>query len=179
MRIGSNGCEKNLNFLPDLIVIIRGGEMGDSLRNVVLTDFIRKNFSVNNVLVVADGKAELARKLANKEYRVRVIEAKPRFEGRKHPLITYQKGWFDEDSEVKEELIVGMHPDHATIEIILAANKNNLPFVIVPCCILGRKEIVNGVNGFQGWVKVLKRLAGECRETTLKFSGKNLVLYRR
>ena len=55
--------------------------MGDSKRNVVFCDFIRRRFpKAKSVLVVADGKGELARKLANKGFKVRVVENKPRFE---------------------------------------------------------------------------------------------------
>ena len=156
--------------------------MGYKLRHQRLTNFIKDNFSLSkypSIACVADGKAEMSYLLAQCGYQVRAIDTRRHFAKNRKTCFTYHREYFNENSKVEESLLVGMHPDHATIEIILAANKNNLPFVIVPCCILGRKEIVNGVNGFNGWIKVLKRLAGDCSETILKFSGKNLVLYRR
>ena len=59
--------------------------MGDANRNVEFARFIVRQFPrARTVLVVADGKGELSRKLANRGLRVRVIEARPRFSGRAH-----------------------------------------------------------------------------------------------
>lgn len=151
--------------------------MGDERRNDVFALFIKRQFPrAKIILVVADGKGILARKLANKGFQCFVIENKPRFEGNKHPNITYKKGWFTRDSEVEADVIVGMHPDEATSEIIRAAIKNNKPFAVVPCCIKGKDS--NGINGFQNWLKKLEFLAGSCRKTQLPISGKNIVLYK-
>ena len=95
--------------------------MGDARRHRMFAGFINKTYpSVQTVLIVAGGKGRIARLLARKGVRVRVIEAEPRYSGKPDPLITYEKGLFDRNSSVTEELIVGMHPDHATAEIIVA-----------------------------------------------------------
>ncbi len=153
--------------------------MGDTRRHEIFTRFISKTFPwAHEVLIIADGKAQIARKLADRDIRVRVIEADPRYAGQPHPLVTYEEAWFDRDTPVHEQLIIGMHPDEATAEIILAANKNRIPFAVVPCCVLGREA--EGVrNNFFAWVKKLKSLAEECHEKELNIDGKNLVLYRR
>jgi len=133
---------------------------------------------VGEVLVVADGKAQIARKLADRGIRTRIIEADPRYAGDPHPLVTCEEGWFDRDTPVREQLIIGMHPDEATAEIILAANKHQIPFAVVPCCVLGPEA--EGVRrNFFAWIKKLKELAGECQEKEINIDGKNLVLYRR
>ena len=88
--------------------------------------------------VIADGKAQTARLLAARGVRVRVIEAEPRYAGESHPLITYEEGWFDRTTPVTEDIILGMHPDEATAEIILAANENGKPFAVV-CWVAKRR----------------------------------------
>lgn len=153
--------------------------MGDSRRNKLFATFIVKQFSkVKTVLVIADGKGELARKLANKGLQVRVIENKPRFEGRGHNGITYRKGWFDRNCVFDEDLIVGMHPDEATAEILLAGEKNRKSWAIVPCCVKGTEA--KNIDGYRNWMRKLKQLCrNACQEYTLKISGKNIVLFRK
>ena len=64
--------------------------MGDIRRHETFTRFINKTFPrVKEVLIIADGKAQIARKLADRGIRVRVIEADSRYAGQPHPLITY------------------------------------------------------------------------------------------
>ena len=156
--------------------------MGDSARNEVFASFVKRNWpKVERVLVVADGRGELARKLANKGFRVRIIEAQPRFVGRLHTRIEYEKGWFTRDTPVPEELIVGMHPDDATGEIVLAARNNGLPWAVVPCCIRGPEA--NGVDGYTAWLKKLMALdrteGEEPLQTQLPMTGKSIVLWRK
>jgi hypothetical protein len=152
--------------------------MGDTHRNEVFCSFILKQYPrIKSVLCVADGKAELARCFANKGIEATVIENSPRMEGRKHPLIHYRKGWFTRHHHVTEDIVVGMHPDEATGEILLAGEKSNRPWAIVPCCTKG--ELASGVHGYEDWLKRLKGFCGHnCREQVLKISGKNRVLYK-
>ena len=153
--------------------------MGDERRNVEFARFIVKQFpKAKSVLVVADGKGELARKLANKGLSVRVVENKPRFEGRKHTLISYKKGWFNAGWQIEEDVVVAMHPDEATGEILAAANAQGKPFAVVPCCAVGKFS--KNINRRRGgdWIKRLKGLF-PCSEATLRISGRNTVLYRR
>ena len=152
--------------------------MGDSNRNVQFAQFIIKQFpKANSILVVADGKGELARKLANKGKTVRIIENKPRWEGRLHKNVTYQKGFFTAGQEIKEDLIIGMHPDEATGEILLAAKEQNKNFAVVPCCAVGRfSEKMNKTDYIQ-WMKKLKSLF-HCKSYDLHIQGRNTVLYQ-
>lgn len=151
--------------------------MGDTQRNIQLASFIVKRFpKVKTILVIADGKGELSRKLANKGFIVRVIEAKPRWEGKPHKNVTYQKGWFSAETEIKEDIIIGMHPDEATGEILLAAKQQGKPFAVVPCCAVGRYSENMNQAGYKQWIKKLKEIF-KCQEWDLHISGRSTVLF--
>ena len=114
--------------------------MGDTRRHRTFVRFVNRTYPrMTSALVVADGKGRLARLLSEHGVRVRVIEADGRYVGEPDPLIQYEEGWFERSTPVYEDVILGMHPDEATAEIILAANKNKKPFAVVPCCVLGRE----------------------------------------
>ena len=151
--------------------------MGDERRGETFARFIVRQWKrIETVLVVADGKGQVARKLANKGLHCRVVEASPRLAGNEHPRIVYQQGWFTETSEVKEDLVVGMHPDEATAEIILAAIRNDKPWAVVPCCVKGR-HAKNVKNNFTAWIDFLSRIGSPCRTANLPISGRNIILY--
>lgn len=165
-------------------VIFVRKKMGDERRGPVFALFIKKNFKADNILVVADGKGQVSRSLANKGFDCTVIEAKPRFEGRDHKHIVYKRGVFDGDlynSGAKAyDVIVGMHPDEATGEILRYAGRAKIPFAIVPCCIKGRDSA--GINNYTGWLKRLKSIVISTHyvfEAQLKMNGKNICLYGR
>jgi hypothetical protein len=152
--------------------------MGDERRNVEFAKFICKQFpKAKSVLVVADGKGELSRKLANKGMAVRAIENSPRFEERGHPNIKYTKGWFAAEMKIEEDLIVAMHPDEATGEVMLAATNQNKPFAVVPCCRLGRFS--ENVGSYPEWIARLKGIFPKCKEFSLRINGRSIVLYAR
>lgn len=150
--------------------------MGDSNRHLEFARFIEKRFpKAERVLVVADGKGELGRKLANRGHSVHIVEAKPRFKGNLHPKITYEAGWFTEETPIEADLVVGMHPDEATSSIILAAKKQKKPWAVVPCCVVGPYS--NGIGLYTRWLNKLGKLAESFYSFNLKISGKNTVLY--
>ncbi|MHA2279978.1 MAG: hypothetical protein ACXAC5_03755 [Promethearchaeota archaeon] len=153
--------------------------MGDSKRNYVFAQFIFRNFppkKFKSVLVVADGKGYLA-VLLSKKYRVRVIEAYPR-QDILRKKVRYEKGWFSSTTTIEEDFVVGMHPDDATGDIIVAAEKNGKRWSIVPCCVKGIHA--HGVGNFSNWIKKLKGLSKrEVGITLLPISGKNTVLWSR
>lgn len=153
--------------------------MGDARRNKAFAGFIKRNYpNVKTVLVVADGLGELSACLMAEGFAVRTVEAKMRDRRKRAKEVTFIRGWFTRDDKIKEDLIVAMHPDEATAEVVIAAQKNKIPFAVVPCCILGPEA--RGVRGFDSWVKKLTFLSGgSCRVANLPISGQNLVLYRR
>ncbi len=154
--------------------------MGDSRRHSLFAGFIKKQFpKVKIILCIADGKGILSRKLANKGFKVFVIENKPRFEGRKHPNITYKKGWFCEKLKIDADLIIGMHPDEATLSIVRWAHKNKKPFAVVPCCIKGDPMDIFGIGKFEQWICKIKSITNQCLEYQLKMQGKNTIVFKR
>lgn len=155
--------------------------MGDDRRGDIFARWIVKNFpKAKSILDVAGGKGQVARSLANKKRQVHVVDAYPRFAGRKHPLITYQAGWFDEDTHIptKIDLVVGMHPDEATGEIIRYAAKHRLPFAVVPCCTKGRDAA--NIGKYEVWIKHLHHMARSSSYDVvvwmLHMNGRNLVI---
>lgn len=149
--------------------------MGAYNRNIEFAKFIKQHFpKATSCLVVADGKGELATLLSSK-YHVRVVENKPRQETYRK-RVKYTKGWFDRSQPINEDIVVGMHPDEATAEIIVGAEGHGKKWAVVPCCLKGPDAY--GIRGFQNWVAKLKSLSkGDVLETTLPFEGKNTVLW--
>lgn len=154
--------------------------MGDAKRNTAFSRFVKTHFPrIREILCIADGKCRLANKLALLGYQVRVIEANPRAKHVRDGVI-YQEGWFTRDSQVSEKLIIGMHPDEATSEIILAAEKNNASWAIVPCCIKGPEA--HWRYNFEDWLRTLRHLSrkpGAVQREKLPMGGKNTVLWRK
>lgn len=149
------------------------GIMGDTNRNISFAAFIVKQFpNVKSVLVVADGEGELSKEIANYGLAVRVIEAKPRMK-KSHVNVKYTKGWFTSDTKIDEDLIVGMHPDEATGEILLGAKKQNKSYAVVPCCSVGR--YAENIE-YTDWIKKLVGIF-RCEQYHLNIKGRNIVLY--
>lgn len=152
--------------------------MGDKNRNIEFSKFIRKQFpKIKSVLVVADGEGELAKYLANSGFTVRVIESNPRWKGNLPSNLQYVKGWFNSDWDIEEDLVVGMHPDEATGEILFAAKQQNKPYAVVPCCSVGKYSGKKKID-YRDWINKLTSIFG-CQQYSLKISGKNMVLYNR
>lgn len=157
--------------------------MGASNRSLEFAKFLRRNFPcAKKVIVVADGKGDLSAELASLDFSILAIEAKPRFSlsipKKLRDKIEYKKSWFlwDKFEKGDENLIVGMHPDEATSEIVRYGTIHQIPWAVVPCCVLGRDA--NDVSKFSDWIEKLKRLAGwYCSEAILPITGKNLVVY--
>lgn len=152
--------------------------MGARCRNQVFAKFITKNFpKTKSILVVADGKGELAVALHSKGYKVRVVETKPRYQGPRPRPFKYERGVFTPNTKIVEDLVVGMHPDEATAPIIMAARKQGKPWAVVPCCMVG--PMSDGVGSIKQWCKRLKILDQNTQEAALAFGGRNIVLYKR
>ena len=73
-------------------------------------------------------------------------------------------------------LIIGMHPDQATEDIVDVAIRHQKPFAIVPCCVFPK----NGQSmPLDKWYEHLKQKTPCMEETFLNFQGRNQVLYVR
>ena len=129
--------------------------MGDLNRGIVVTDFVVKQFpSIKTILSVADGNLILAKELC-KLYKVIVYDPNIRNNNKalKRKIKVIGKP-FSADTEVKCDLIIGLHPDGATKEIVGFALRTDTPAVIVPCC--NDKEWVTKELNRAGYVKFLK-----------------------
>jgi len=159
--------------------------MGDRRRNKIFAKFIRTQFpKAQSILVVADGNGELSCLLANLGYEVVMFEPKPR-NLKKSQRVKRVKAYFTAETPISQDLVVGMHPDESTIEIIMGAKQNEKPFAVVPCCIKvleGRESYVKGFpHNRKGWVTRLRSLYGMGMTETydLKMRGANTVVYAR
>ena len=84
-------------------------------------------------------------------------------------------------------LVVGMHPDEATDDIVFLALQHNLPFAVVPCCVFpslfAHRRLASGasVNTTPELLQYLKETAAkqgvQTAVTSLPFKGSNTVLY--
>ena len=151
--------------------------MGDIKRNLLMSTLIVKQFpKAKSALVIADGQGDLANRLANKGLSCVVIEKKPR-QNHVRKNVDYRSGVFSYLMKpILADVIVGMHPDEATAEIIRYAVKNKIPFAVCPCCVKG--DAAKGVHGYMKWLNKLKSLAKgfDVYTLQLKMTGKNIVL---
>lgn len=150
--------------------------MGDSRRFEVTRDFILRNYPrAYSILCVADGKGDLSRLLQNTGRNAQVIDP------------VYNSLYFDRKWKHKCDLIVGLHPDEATAEIVIVGEKLQIPYLIVPCCVKGTEaDILRQISGgkhsrvpFEMWINRLKMLSKDSlKETQLRMRGQNLILYK-
>ncbi len=154
--------------------------MGDVRRHDVFAAFLHRQYAgrgVKRIACVADGNGALAKRLATFGFETTIYEVRPR-KVYLPPGVNWISGFFTRETPVREDAIVGMHPDEATGEIVIAARKLRIPFAVCPCCVLGPESI--GVGSESGWLNKLKRLAaGRAHHTQLAINGKRDVLYGR
>jgi len=157
--------------------------MGDNRRGKLFAEFIHDNFkSVNRIADIADGNLITAHNLLDYYPNSEIIVFDPKIRARKNSNnIHCFKKCFYSTEKLKCDLIIGMHPDEGTGEIIDFAILNRLPFIICPCCLKGKYS--QRVNGKHGWIKLLKTIAVNrnysVTEKQLNMSGDNIVLMGR
>jgi len=141
-------------------------KMGDTRRFHITAEFIQRNYpKANSILCVADGKGDLARILQKQGRNAQIIDP------------VYNGLFFTRDWKHKCDLIVGLHPDEATAEIVLAGEKLIIPYLIVPCCVKGQEA--KDVRGLNQWYDKLYRLSGyTLRQTQLPFKGANIIMFK-
>ena len=93
---------------------------------------------------------------------------------------------FLEDCEatvVSSTLLVGLHPDECTEDILDIALKYNKPFAIVPCCVFPGffpfRFLSNGkpVRTYEDFLEYLLTKDDRLKSHTLPFQGRNTVIY--
>src|SRR4030042_6434074 len=107
--------------------------MGDNIRNMVFSKNIFYKFppvKFEKVLCIADGKLELSALLHSMGYEVVAYEPKLRNSVSKtfKNNVKIFKKQFNRSAKDNADLIVGMHPDEATVEILMYGKLNNVSF---------------------------------------------------
>lgn len=86
---------------------------------------------------------------------------------------------------VASAVLVAMHPDQATGDVLQAALQLDKPFAIVPCCVFSRifqdrltpsGQVVQTYEELCDWIQ--EQGGGKIQRATLPFHGRNVVLYR-
>jgi hypothetical protein len=109
----------------------------------------------------------------------------------KNLFIKEVRNIFDEDNIPSKEimnkckLIVGMHPDEATVSIVKVALKYNINFAIVPCCVfptIFKDRFLNSgqfVVDYTHLISYIEEICFPKKVNThfLKIEGRNKVLY--
>lgn len=109
-----------------------------------------------------------------------------------------QNDFFDNDGLKTELILLGLHPDQCTEDIVDAALKLNLSFAIVPCCVYpdlfpDRQHWVKEkgtnvdeqcharipVRSYNDFLEYLMQKDDGIQMYTLPFEGKNIVLYKK
>jgi uncharacterized UPF0146 family protein len=136
--------------------------MGDSKRFHVVSQFVARNFRPCKVLDVAGGSGELNIALSALGFDVTTVDV---VKGKGKRI----RGIFQLDQVVDFDLVVGLHPDGATNNLIL--NSQNKATVLVPCC--------NHNFPLQGdIIPIVRRKMLYDFETVLEMSGKNTVFVK-
>lgn len=150
--------------------------MGDSNRIKIMTDFVKRNYPkprIQKILCIADGKGELGESLHNAGYDVTVIDPVVK----KSCKVRFIRNFFTDDFNAEDfDLLIGMHPDEATVPIIRVAKKFGKKFAVVPCCIVGPES--ENVGSYFNWLNKLRKIAGpNLRETDLQMFGMKRILF--
>lgn len=152
--------------------------MGATNRNIEFTNFIKKQFPKASIVYdIAGGNGELSKLLLKNGFSVTLVEKKPRVNGKGQFKIIrkYSNELHLAPSECN--LIVGMHPDQATWDVIRLAKEANCSFAIVPCC----EFFPESADKTMGWIKWLmqeaKRMGFSVSSHALKIQGKNTVIF--
>ena len=146
--------------------------MGDTRRGIVMAEYIKRHFPrINKIISVADGNLILSNELCH-NYTVSVYDPKIR---NRNKFINIHKGLFLANNSELCDLVVGIHPDGATGEIVDYSIKNRINGIIVPCCIIGKYANECNNNWAQLLANKLKRFFN-VEIDLLPISGKNLAI---
>ncbi len=82
-------------------------------------------------------------------------------------------------------LLIGMHPDEATVPIVQIAEKYKKPFAVVPCCVFpskfGDRVLKNGENvvDYLHLIKYIEEISSDVSTSFLQIQGRNRILYKK
>lgn len=146
--------------------------MGDTRRFAVVADFVAHNFSPCHAADVAGGTGLLAKHLEARGFTCDVIDSRS-YHGRKPSRLVRDR--FVASMADQYDLLIGLHPDDATMELCRAA-KSGVPVVIIPCCRMGPGADKEPAGSICHIIRsFLTQEHIPWWETSLRMSGKNLV----
>ena len=170
-----------------------------SLRNSQFSDFLVKTFGLENikkgfVLDIAGGKGLISYFLTTK-YDIIVDPRgatlpKPKIKElkKKNIIIEEERKMFKLDTcdELIKgcSLIIGMHPDEATVDIVDVALNKKINFAVVPCCVFHNKfperKLKNGkdVVEYQDLIQFILEKDDKLQTDFLNIKGRNKVIYK-
>lgn len=131
----------------------------------LFANLVRKQYpNATKILDVAGGNGQVAVELS-KFADVQMIEpvSWPNIVKVKAKGIVVHDDYFHKEYKLrngfKPDVIVGLHPHEATSEIVLWANRNNIPYCICPCCKVGR--LSEYCPNFNSWLDMLKTISND------------------
>jgi len=125
---------------------------GDNSRFEEIADFIYNRYG-NTIKYIADvaGGQGLLTKILNKKYNYESEVIDPREYQIKG--VSNRQGEYSKNMAEYYDLIIGLHPDEATREVVESAHKR--PVLVIPCCNfwdktkkLGTKELTAAICGY-------------------------------
>ena len=173
-----------------------------SLRNSQFSDFLVKTFGLENikkgfVLDIAGGKGLISYFLTTKyDIKCKIVDPrgatlpKPKIKElkKKNIIIEEERKMFKLDTcdELIKgcSLIIGMHPDEATVDIVDVALNKKINFAVVPCCVFHNKfperKLKNGkdVVEYQDLIQFILEKDDKLQTDFLNIKGRNKVIYK-
>ena len=174
-----------------------------SLRNSEFSDFLVKTFGLDNikkgfVLDIAGGKGLISFFLTTKyDIKCKIVDprgatlpkAKKKELKKKNIIIEEERKMFTLDTcdELIKgcSLIIGMHPDEATVDIVDVALNKKINFAVVPCCVFHNKfperKLKNGkdVVEYLDLIQFILEKDDNLKIDFLNIKGRNKVIYKK
>ena len=174
-----------------------------SLRNSEFSDFLVKTFGLNTikkgfVLDIAGGKGLISFFLATKyDIKCKIVDprgatlpkSKKKELKKKNIVIEEERKMFTLDTcdELIKgcSLIIGMHPDEATVDIVDVALNKKINFAVVPCCVFHNKfperKLKNGkdVVEYVDLIQFILEKDDKLQTDFLNIKGRNKVIYKK
>ena len=73
-------------------------------------------------------------------------------------------------------LLVAMHPDQATEDVVEAGLRHGIPFAVVPCCVFAHLDPRRPTT-YEGFLEHLAGKNDGVKRTRLNFRGRDTVLF--
>lgn len=155
--------------------------MGDPARFRLFADLIKTEHPdlAAPVADVASGCGKLQAELRRRGYlEIESWDRRPRNAKNRRG---YRYGRFDYRSAPRDyRLVVGMHPDQATDQIVMYAAKHGCPFMVCPCCVLPSAIRFYGGVDYDKWLRHLEGIAADgglaTHRVALPMAGRNVVI---